>query len=99
MSTFVRVSKISNNELINGAADFARVKILPKVSPRVMAALRGARYKMLATAHERQVWRDRIDLVLSCPDNAYIRRVTAAGRIHRGYQVMHNGVKVLAGGY
>lgn len=39
-------------------------------------------------------WRNRIDDVLSCPDNKYIKRVKGAGKLSEGYITMHNGIKV-----
>jgi len=47
----------------------------------------------------KQQWRLRTRDVIECPDNAHIPRVPHAGRIAGGYQTMHNGIKVLTGGY
>ena len=37
--------------------------------------------------------------VLSCPDNAYIKRVDNAGVVNRGKQIMHNGLRIHLGSY
>lgn len=44
-------------------------------------------------------WRQRIDEVVACPDNAYIPRVSAAGLLRDGFIVMHNGIEIAALGY
>lgn len=44
-------------------------------------------------------WQDRIESVLSSPDNAYISRVPDAGKIFDHYIIMHNGVKVCVNSY
>lgn len=44
-------------------------------------------------------WHKRISDVLNCPDNALIPRVQNAGRIARGKQTMHNGIKIHLGSY
>ncbi|MEJ7589525.1 MAG: FkbM family methyltransferase [Ferruginibacter sp.] len=44
-------------------------------------------------------WRERIQDVIDCPDNRYIRRHPDAGRIKNGTQVMHNGILITLGGY
>lgn len=44
-------------------------------------------------------WESRINLVLSSPENKVISRVTDAGIISNGFQVMHNGIRILTGGY
>lgn len=41
----------------------------------------------------------RIRQVVSDPNNIYIPRVANAGEVIGDYQIMHNGIKVLAGGY
>lgn len=48
---------------------------------------------------ERKSWKVRIAEVVACKDNALLPRVTGAGEIHDGYQIMHNGLKVLVDGY
>jgi hypothetical protein len=48
---------------------------------------------------QRQHWDERIADVLSCPDNARLPRVPEAGDIVDGYQLMHNGIKVVVDGY
>lgn len=44
-------------------------------------------------------WRSRINKVLQSTDNAKIPRVTDAGKIFRGYQLMHNGIRIALGSY
>jgi hypothetical protein len=44
-------------------------------------------------------WKKRIDDVLQCDDNRYIPRVADAGKISRGRQIMHNGIKIYLGSY
>ncbi len=44
-------------------------------------------------------WEERIALVLSSSDNDKIERVSDAGKIHKGYQTMHNGLKIALGSY
>jgi len=48
---------------------------------------------------EKLRWQRRIRVVVNSPDNAFIPRVADAGTIHDGYQVMHNGIKILTGSY
>ena len=48
---------------------------------------------------ERHDWEKRIADVLSSPDNARLPRVANAGRVIDGFQVMHNGLKVIVNGY
>ena len=44
-------------------------------------------------------WYDRINLTLSCPDNAFIERAPNAGRVNNGILTMHNGLRILRGSY
>ena len=44
-------------------------------------------------------WGYRTRQVMASPDNAYIPRVPDAGKTINGYQIMHNGLKVLPGSY
>ncbi len=44
-------------------------------------------------------WRERIDEVIACPDNAHIPRVPNAGELEGGLITMHNGIQVSALGY
>lgn len=44
-------------------------------------------------------WEDRILLVISSSDNKKINRVTNAGKVQKGYQTMHNGLKIMLGSY
>lgn len=44
-------------------------------------------------------WRNRIDRVLSCPDNARIERVPEAGQVDGYHITMQNGVRVAALGF
>jgi Methyltransferase FkbM domain len=48
---------------------------------------------------ERRRWDRRIALVISCPDNPRLSRISGSGRTQDGWQVMHNGLKVLVDGY
>ncbi|EKO36164.1 methyltransferase FkbM domain protein [SAR86 cluster bacterium SAR86E] len=45
------------------------------------------------------IWRKRIDICLSSPDNFKIPRCAGAGSIKNGKQLMHNGIKVNVGSY
>ena len=76
-----------------------RAQLLTKLDPRIVVALRTVRFKLFATPTTRATWRRRIALVLACPDSDTIARVSNAGTIVGGYQIMHNGLQVLAGGY
>jgi hypothetical protein len=44
-------------------------------------------------------WGYRTRQARACPDNAFIPRVPNAGMIVDGYQIMHNGLKVVLGSY
>ena len=44
-------------------------------------------------------WKERVNLAREAPDNAFIPRVPDAGRILRGKQIMHNGLRINAGSY
>ena len=44
-------------------------------------------------------WRERINICISCPDNAKIPRCEGAGTIKNGKQLMHNGIWVNLGSY
>ena len=44
-------------------------------------------------------WKQRIDLVKSCPDNAKIKIADNAGALFSDYQLMHNGLKITPGSY
>jgi hypothetical protein len=56
-------------------------------------------YDHFASEAVRRHWAARIDLVVRCADNAHINRVPGAGEVRGGYQQMHNGQEVIAGGY
>src|SRR5947209_7780634 len=43
--------------------------------------------------------RARIDLTLRCRDTDLLPKVPGAGAVHDGVQLMHNGVRVVEGGY
>jgi hypothetical protein len=45
------------------------------------------------------LWQQRAALVVASPDNAYIPRVADAGKIRRGTQLMHNGLRIAVGSY
>ena len=44
-------------------------------------------------------WKERVELAREAPDNAFIPRVLDAGKILRGKQIMHNGLRINAGSY
>ncbi|AEI50306.1 FkbM family methyltransferase [Runella slithyformis] len=44
-------------------------------------------------------WQHRLDLTVACPDNAYINRVANAGKVQKGKQIMHNGLRINLGSY
>jgi hypothetical protein len=44
-------------------------------------------------------WKERVNLAREAPDNEFIPRVPDAGRILRGKQIMHNGLRINAGSY
>lgn len=46
-----------------------------------------------------ELWQKRIDDVKSCPDNINIPRVENAGKVVRGKQIMHNGLRIQLGSY
>ena len=48
---------------------------------------------------DKALWDERIRLVLESADNKHIRRVPGAGSISDGYQLMHNGQRILCGSY
>ncbi len=45
------------------------------------------------------VWQERLKITVSSPDNEFIPRVEDAGKVIRGKQVMHNGIKINLGSY
>lgn len=49
--------------------------------------------------YSRQEWKQRINDVVDCPENALIPRVTNAGQIVDSCQIMHNGLKIKTGSY
>ncbi len=57
------------------------------------------RYQEWRCGNEHQRWLQRIHDVTSCPDNQRIPRVPEAGSVRDGFQLMHNGIEVLADGY
>jgi len=46
-----------------------------------------------------EYWKKRIEDVQSCPDNLNIKRVSNAGKVVKGKQIMHNGLKIQLGSY
>ncbi len=44
-------------------------------------------------------WRERIDTVVACPDNARLERVPDAGKVFPEYQLLANGMKITLGSY
>ena len=55
-------------------------------------------YKYLSSPLE-EGWKDRIQDVINCPDNLYIKRHPNAGKVYKGKQIMHNGILTTLGGY
>ena len=49
--------------------------------------------------NDTKYWRQRIDDVISCPDNDYIPRMADAGKLIDDQVVMHNGLRVVGLGY
>jgi hypothetical protein len=69
-------------------------RILRQLSPSLDHQLR-SRFSKNYWAN----WPERTRKALACPDNDRIPRVSQAGQIEDGFQVMHNGIKVLVGSY
>jgi hypothetical protein len=83
-------------------------KVLPRAVARALRKLRGvwrgfgyASPKRTASAVGEVTpdWRSRIDEAIACPDNAFIPRVPDAGKLQRGFVIMHNGLRVSGLGY
>lgn len=64
------------------------------ISPSLELALR----KRFSRSHGEN-WGYRTRVARSSSDNAFIPRVPEAGRLVDGFQIMHNGLRVLAGSY
>lgn len=69
-------------------------KLLHSVSPSLEHQLRK---RFSRSCHEN--WGYRIRQVIACPDNSHIPRTDDAGKIINGFQIMHNGIKVVPGSY
>jgi hypothetical protein len=69
------------------------------VSPRRVIPINNWYYHRFAPKEIRRHWATRIELAIQSSDNIHIPRVSGAGEIHNGYQLMHNGQETLAGGY
>jgi len=69
-------------------------RILNAVSP---ALLHQVSKRVSKTCWDNWTYRTRV--AMACPDNAHIRRIPEAGKIEGGFQLMHNGLKVLVGSY
>jgi hypothetical protein len=76
-----------------------RKRVLARIHPRVIVGLKDLQYLLFARPEVKRAWQRRIELVVTCPDGADIPRVERAGAIVGSQQVMHNGIRVLAGGY
>lgn len=74
-------------------------RLAPKLNQRWMMLGMNWYYDHFAAEAVRRHWAARIDLVVRCSDNKYINRVPEAGEVRGGYQRMHNGQEVIAGGY
>ena len=71
--------------MIRGSIDALRIK--------------AQQLRYLLRRNSRAAWKDRIDLVVSCPDNAAIDIVPTAGEVRHGVMTMHNGVTLLGSYY
>ena len=72
--------------------------------PAVGSLFRNLRYPLMRVifnlqSKSRREWEQRIQDVLSCPDNQFIPRVYNAGETVDGFQIMHNGLKIKLGSY
>jgi hypothetical protein len=76
-----------------------RKQVLARLHPRVIVGLKDLQFALFAKPVARDVWQRRIEMVVACPDGESIPRVADAGTIVGGQQIMHNGIRVLAGGY
>lgn len=72
------------------------IKILFRI--RILSRI-GFYDKILLNENLNEIWKLRIKEVLLCPDNKFIQRVENAGVLKNGIQIMHNGIKICAGGY
>ncbi len=66
---------------------------------RARRRLGSARLAARAVGGVNDFWRERIDDVMACPDNAAIPRSAGAGELDGNLITMHNGVQVSAVGY
>lgn len=62
-------------------------------------ALRFATIARASQKRREREWQERINDVLSCPDEALIPRHPDAGKIIDGAQIMHNGLRIVPGSY
>lgn len=60
----------------------------------LLETVRGIAWCARSSPATRKHWDLRTKEVMACPDNDQIPRVSGAGSIWRGYQTMHNGLKV-----
>jgi Methyltransferase FkbM domain len=72
---------------------------LTRVRPSLVDSIVRLRAARAARRAEASYWKPRIADVVSCPDNARLPRHPLAGRVSNGFQIMHNGLRVLQGGY
>lgn len=70
-------------------------KAVREMLPRLYTKIQVLR----AAKAERDHWNERIKNVLACPANRLLPRVENAGEIENGFQIMHNGIKVVVDGY
>lgn len=82
-----------------------KIKNLPAFYNFLLALLNGTNY-FTWSFHRRfrrykvnAYWRERIDTVVACPDNARIPRVEEAGKVFPDYQLLANGLKITLGSY
>jgi len=67
------------------------LRILNKISKEIE--------KIVKKSEEKKWWKKRVAIVLKSSDNKFIPRHLLAGKIENGYQIMHNGQKIICGSY
>ena len=55
--------------------------------------------KIILNKKLNKYWDKRLNETVECPDNNHIPRVTNAGEVINGKQIMHNGIKIHLGSY
>lgn len=77
---------------------FFNSKVFFKLKFRILLPL-GFYDKLYLNKPLEKVWEERIQDVVSSPDNLHIQRQLNAGQVKNGRQVMHNGILITVGGY